>query len=133
MRKSGTSPTARTLKWLRDQGYDADKVEQPWNPHSKVTRDLYGFGDVLAFRDSAVVIVQVTSTDNLASRHEKVAASPIARRWLNIPMAIRQIELHGWALRGEAGKRKRWTLRRLSGRLASDGEILFDLMQEPQK
>lgn len=105
------TPTARSMKWLRDRGWEVGRVEQPWNPHRRRTLDLFGFADLIAFRGVETLLVQVTSADNVSSRVNKVGASDIARAWQT---GGRLIEVHGWALRGAAGKRKRWTVRRLN-------------------
>src|SRR5690606_37554474 len=51
-----SSPTARTLAWLREQGWDADVVER-WVPGAKVRRDFLGFADILAIRGEATLAV----------------------------------------------------------------------------
>lgn len=39
------TPTARTLRYLRAQGYAADVTER-WIPQARKRRDLWGFCDV---------------------------------------------------------------------------------------
>ena len=65
------SPTSRTLKRLRDDGYLADVVEK-WIPGANIRRDLYGFIDVLAVKDGHVLGVQATSYGNISSRVQKI-------------------------------------------------------------
>lgn len=65
------SPTQRTLKALRDQGYRVAIVEK-WNPHARIRQDLYGCIDVLAIGNSETRAVQCTSLQNLNPRIEKL-------------------------------------------------------------
>lgn len=55
-----TSPTQRTLKYWRDQGYTCAIVER-WNPHARIRQDLYGFIDVLAIKGEDIVGIQACS------------------------------------------------------------------------
>ena len=99
------SPTARSLEYLREQGYTADVVER-WLQQAFVRKDWGGFGDVLACRPgSPILMVQTTSASNLSARYWKTIALPAAETWLRSGGAI---ELHGWSLRGPRGKRKLW-------------------------
>lgn len=89
------TPTARTLKALRDDGYTAEVVEK-WNPHTRTRHDLYGFGDVLAFRGKEVLIVQATSRGNMSSRVKKILAEPRAKSWLQDAGGVRFVSVVGW-------------------------------------
>lgn len=111
------SPTARSLKWLRDQGWIAGVVEQtihmpgrPWGNK----RDLWGFADVVAVHPTGrLMFVQITSSGNLAARVTKAkAVAEVALSALGKMVDVR-VEFHGWAKRGPRGKVKRWALRRL--------------------
>ena len=111
------TPTARTLRLLRQRGWSAEVVERHI-PHTFITRDLWGFADVLAMRalDTAdgfapdimcgVLAVQTTTGDNASKRLKKMLAEPRLRTWLQ---AGGKVELHSWAMRGAAGRRKLWT------------------------
>lgn len=98
-----SSPTARSLKHLRDQGYLAAVVEK-WIPAVKRRQDLFGFIDILAVREGEVLGVQSTSGDNVASRVTKIAEheNVSAVRKAGIRLLV-----HGWR-KNAAG---RWTLR----------------------
>ena len=63
------SPTQRSLKWLRDNGYHCAVVEK--FAFGK-RHDLFGFGDILAIRENEVLIVQVTSRGNVSARVKKI-------------------------------------------------------------
>jgi hypothetical protein len=87
------TPTTRSLRYLRDNGWTAEKVER-WNSHAGVYNDLFGFIDILAINDDGdVLAVQATSRTNVASRIRKIADHP------NLP-AVRKagwtIHVHGW-------------------------------------
>lgn len=66
------SPTERTLKYLRDQGYTAVVTER-WNSFAKIRQDMFGIIDVLAVKRGETLGVQCTSADNVSSRVNKVA------------------------------------------------------------
>lgn len=103
------TPTERSLKKLRADGWWAEKVERPWNPYTKRTQDLFDFGDILAFNDKLTIIVQTTSGSHVANRVAKIEASEIAKAWNESP--AREIIVHGWRKVGARGKRKLWECR----------------------
>lgn len=92
---SGPSPTQRSLKLLRSQGWRVAVVEH-WNQHARIRQDLYGCIDLLALKDGTTLAVQTTSSPNLAARVTKVRAAEaypdmVAAGWL--------IHAHGWVKR----------------------------------
>lgn len=66
-----TSPTQRSLKLLRDQGYTVAVVEH-WNAFVKQRYDLFGFIDLLALRGDETLAVQTTSYSNVSARIKKI-------------------------------------------------------------
>ena len=109
-----TSPTERTLKRLRSDGWHAGVVEK-WNTHGKFPRriDLFGCIDVVAVHPARGVLgVQSTTTGNQASRRNKIldvsgdCAEP-ACCWL---MGGGSLEVWGWGryLVKRGGKAYRW-------------------------
>lgn len=99
------SPTSRTLKFLRDDGWVADVVEK-WIPYVKIRKDLFGCIDILAIKDGERILgVQATSTGNLNARIQKSQAEPKLALWLKVGGRFACI---GWALRGAKGERKTW-------------------------
>lgn len=113
------TPTARTLKLLRAEGYLASVVER-WIPHANRRADLWGAFDVLAVqpRDRVFLLVQVTSAAHVADRLRKVQARPETALWLR---AGGKVEVHGW--RGKC-------LRRLS--VSAEG-LQPVLMEKPRR
>lgn len=103
-----TSPTQRSLAFLRDQGYTVAITER-WNPFAKLRVDLFGFIDLLCFKGDEVLAVQTTSNDHVSHRIEKIKGIQAAALWLESPH--RRIVVHGWAKKGARGKRKLWELR----------------------
>lgn len=101
----GTSPTQRTLKELKKQGYRAQVVEK-WNPWARVRVDLFEVIDVLAMKDD-LLAVQTTTMGEMPKRYEKIRASSLARQWLRLGL---RLEIWGWAKRGPKNKKK-WTLK----------------------
>lgn len=111
-----SSPTARTLEWCRKQGYAAGVTER-FNRFAKVRQDLFGIVDLIFLTGELIVGVQCTVTGSLSARKDKIfelhqlqANNDAIHKWLSVNGA--SIELHGWAKRGERGKRKLWTLKR---------------------
>lgn len=102
------SPTARTLKWLREEGYFAQVVER-FNSFSKKRVDLFSCIDIVAISSvwNGVLGIQATSTGNVSARIKKSIACPELRVWLQ---AGNRFEVVGWSKKGPRGKRKLWTM-----------------------
>ena len=88
------SPTARSLKVLRDAGFTAEVVEK-WIPFAKVRKDLWGWCDIIALdpHTCEVIAVQTTTKSNMAARATKIRESDIT------PLVRRcriKIHVHGW-------------------------------------
>jgi len=100
------TPSARTLDYLRKQGYKPATVER-WNPHVKIRQDLYGFIDIIAIHPEkpGVLAIQVTTGAHLADRKAKSLANDKLPVWL---AGGNRFELHGWRKVGPRGKRKLW-------------------------
>ena len=84
------SPTARSLKKLRDEGYLANVVERRSGGR---LHDLFGFIDILAIKKGEVLGVQTTSGSNVSARVNKITDHE------NVGM-VREadigIHVHGW-------------------------------------
>jgi hypothetical protein len=104
------TPTGRSLKKLRDEGWHAYVVER-WNPYGKVRQDFGGFADIIAYHPDGTITlaVQATTGGNVSARLEKLAACEAAKAWTK--SYARELVVHGWALQGARGKRKVWTCR----------------------
>jgi len=98
-----TTPTARSVEHLRAFGWTVGVVEQRI-PHTNITRDLYGFIDLLAIRGAETMAVQVTSGSNVASRVHKIAESEHVGA---VRKAGWSIVVHGWRKNSKGD----WTLR----------------------
>lgn len=85
------SPTARSLDHLRDLGYVAAVVEQ--HVTRTITRDLFGFVDIIAVKPGETLAVQTTSASNVSSRVRKIAD---AEHLGAVREAGWRIEVHGW-------------------------------------
>lgn len=70
-------------------------------------RDLWGFGDVLAMREGALLLVQATTTDNQAARVRKITrdCAEAARLWLSTGA---RCEVWGWKRYEKAVSRRLW-------------------------
>lgn len=84
------SPTQLSLKWLREKGYEAVKVEH-WNPFAKRRVDLWG-ADILARRGTdPLLAVQTTTRGNLNARVKKTMQE--RGRWID---SGNYFVCHGW-------------------------------------
>jgi hypothetical protein len=104
------TPTARELAYCRKQGWTACVVEK-WIPQTRQRKDALGFGDLLVLDGAqGPVLVQVTSSGNVASRVTKIRETcrEAAEAWLD---AGGRIVVAGWAKQGKRGARKLWTRR----------------------
>jgi hypothetical protein len=119
-KRKGTSPTQRTLKYLRELGYLVAVVEK-WNPHARIRQDLYGFIDVLAVKRDETLAVQCCSGGRAAGDQgeddkgrgsdvgdhvRKIAEHPNIGR---VREANWRIVVHAWR-KSATG---RWTLREI--------------------
>src|SRR6266496_194493 len=88
------TPTARSLRLLRQQGHVADVVER-WLPRIARKRDLFGFGDIVAVHPAlpGALIVQATSRPHVADRLTKARSRPELAVWLR---AGGRFEVWGW-------------------------------------
>lgn len=100
---SAPTPTARSMAHLRALGWTVGVVEQRI-PRTNITRDLFGFVDLVAIRGPVTLAVQVTSGSNVASRVRKIAEADDVGA---VREAGWRIVVHGWR-RNAAGT---WTLR----------------------
>lgn len=85
------SPTQRSLKYLRDEGYLVAIVEH-WQPFARIRKDLWGWADLLAIKRGEVLAVQVTS-EGVANRVKKITDSETIGR---VREAGVRVEVHGW-------------------------------------
>jgi hypothetical protein len=92
------SPTARTLKYLRAEGWLAAAVEK-WLPRINRKSDLFGVADVLAVhpRDGLFLLVQATSAGHVADRLQRCRSRAELALWLR---AGGRFEVWGWGPRG---------------------------------
>jgi hypothetical protein len=84
------TPTQRSLKYLRDEGYLVAIVER-WQPFARIRQDLFGFIDLLAIRRDETLAVQVTAS-GVSARVKKIEASPLLGR---VREAGWKIHVHG--------------------------------------
>ncbi len=86
------TPTQRSLKYLRDNGYRVAIVEK-WNPHARIRQDLFGFIDLLAIKDLETLAIQTTSRGNMLARIKKIKES---EAFPDVEKAGWQVIVHGW-------------------------------------
>ena len=85
------TPTQRSLKYLREEGYTVAIVER-WNPWVNIRQDLFGFIDLLAIRKDETLAVQVTAS-GVSSRLKKISESELLPK---VREAGWKIQVHGW-------------------------------------
>ena len=106
------TPTQRSLKKLREDGYIAQVVEH-YNQFARRRIDLFNVIDIAAIKpdNPGVLGIQTTSTSNISARQKKALASAELLVWLQ---AGNRFEIWGWAKRGPRGKRKTYQLKCIS-------------------
>jgi hypothetical protein len=100
------SPTARTLRDLRADGWTAEVVER-WIPGANIRSDLFGFVDIVAVRGAETLGVQATSDANVSARVRKIADSELVGV---VREAGWRLEVWGWR---KNEKTNRWQSRRV--------------------
>ena len=103
---SGSSLISKSLAVLRERGYAADVCERS---NRFVKHDLHGFGDIHAFSDDLVMIVQVTDSDHAAGHRLKLLLNPLLCSWAF--RSDRRAILHVWSRRKLVHGGRRWVWR----------------------
>lgn len=91
------SPTQRSLKYLKEQGYTV-AITEKWNQFARIRQDLFGIIDILALKKGETLGVQCTSASNVSARVNKIADHENTPRLRD---AGWKLVVHGW----EKGKR----------------------------
>lgn len=98
-----TSPTQRSLKYLRDQGFEVGIVER-YNAASQTRHDLFGFIDLVCLDGETTIGIQVTSASNMSARVKKIVECPALPA---VRKAGWKIVVQGW----RKNSKGRWILR----------------------
>ena len=101
------SPMQLTLKWLRENGYQAQKTEH-WNHFAKRRQDLFGFIDVLAVNDHHLLAIQTSDGAHHAEHIKKILENPVA----HLLVYHMDIQVWSWELQLTGEKRKDGKLNR---------------------
>ena len=91
------SPTQKSLRYLRAQGYTVDITEH-WNAHARKRKDLYGCIDLLAIGNGRTVAIQTTSYGHGSEREKKIRDNPALSHMLESGWLV---QVHEWK-HGEA-------------------------------
>jgi hypothetical protein len=102
------SPTARSLAYLKELGYQA-KVLERWNAWAKIRQDVFGVDLIGLKSGEPVLVIQCTTGSNHAARREKLGAAGFIELWKGAGAVL---EIWSWSQQGPRGQRKTWTLRR---------------------
>ena len=122
------SPTSRSLKYLRDMGYEAQVVEK-YSAFSHKYTDLFGIIDIVAVRPpdksphrkGEIAGIQTTSAGHIAARIKKAQEEPRLVTWL---LAGGTFYVHGWSKKGKKGARKLWMVSTRQLALDSGNQIV---------
>jgi hypothetical protein len=103
------SPTSRTLKYLRDQGWPLVQVVERWNQYARRRIELFGFIDVVAYHpERGWLLVQTTSGSHVQERIKKITVKHRKEARLLAVNKCNRIMVHGWRkLKG------RWAVREI--------------------
>ncbi len=132
-KKAKFSATARSMQWLRQQGWVCDKTEQTvrWPNHAvpgtfkTIKRDLFGLCDILCVKRGEILFVQTTTVSNQADRVNKLLA---LANTFSILEAGGKIHVHGWGKKGPRGKAKFWRLTVTEITLGESGSLKTGLV-----
>lgn len=122
-------PQARSLIWLRKQGFVVESVER-WKQFPdkksgickccgqrrmiKYREDYLGFADLMCFHPllKEVWLIQVTDRAHAANRLAKMTSDPKVAPNVKAAQASGiRTAVHSWALQGARGEKKRWILK----------------------
>jgi hypothetical protein len=103
-RKKPANFNAMTEKLLRKSGWEVE-LTQSFNGHSTHSKDLWNFGDLIAFvpNQVGVVIIQACGSPSRADRYKKILSNAVAYQWVLSPH--RSIWLVHWSKPTLNGKR----------------------------
>lgn len=88
-------PSTLTIRYLNKHGWKADICERMVG--GRIRHDLYGFGDVQAFNDRCILIVQATSVAHVKDRTDKLLKIDAVTDWIVNPS--REVSVWGWDYR----------------------------------
>ena len=102
-RKKPFSANRASVKSLEAEGWTVGVVEQRI-PHCFITRDLFGFADLIAISPSrGIMAVQVTGGGNGPARVKKTRLEPRSAIWL---ASGGRIQVHDWRKRAKQTQRE---------------------------
>jgi len=113
------SPSSRTMKLMRSQGYLCAVVEK-WIEARKIRQDLYGYIDILAIKGAETIGIQATAS-GVSARLEKILNHENLVPWLEGDS--RQLEIHGWRKLKKKVDGKTWVPRIIDVWMDYAGEI----------
>ena len=97
-----TSPTQRSLKKLRGEGYLV-AITEHWNPFSHIRQDLYGFIDLLAIKKDEICGIQCGCKGDISKKIKKITEHKNFQAVKESPI---RIIIHGWDDEGDLEERE---------------------------
>ena len=124
--------TARSTKWLRDNGWAYGIVEKT-DPYTGLTHDYLGIIDIIAVYGTLTLGIQACSKGDKAAHVWKILEEPRLLEWLD--GETRTFEVQAWEMGpmpGSGSRRKVWFPRRYAFLLGDDweGVKIVELDQE---
>ncbi len=104
----GISNTSRTLRYIREQGWDADIVER-FNAYAGrfgTRKDLFTIIDIIALGEKGIIGIQ-SCGQSFAEHDRKIMDNPMSLKWLEKGGALMLIGWRKLKLR-KGGKAMRW-------------------------
>lgn len=117
-----TSPTQRSMKMLRTNGYTCQIVEKRI-PFKWITVDLFGCIDIVAIKPGEIIGVQTTTDSNASSHIHKYMNEPRLKLWLK---AGGMFIMHTWGKHGARGKRKLWSCNTYVAFVGIGDQVVFE-------
>lgn len=93
----GKSTAARTLEYLRDDGWPLVSLVERYNIYSQNYNDLFGFADVMAIHPYfGTLLIQVTSGSHVNARLNKIRTEAFEEAEYAVRAMNVGVEVHGW-------------------------------------
>jgi hypothetical protein len=90
--EASVSPTQRSLKLMRDEGFTVAVVEK-WIPGANVRKDLFDCWDIACVGNGRFSLIQVTTLSHISERLKKVTDHPVTGELRKAGVGL---FIHGW-------------------------------------
>jgi hypothetical protein len=131
--------TARSMKYLKEQGYlvalversiDVPRFGKGFKPGDRFRNkfDAFGFADLIAVKPGTIgtLYVQTTTADHQSERRTKILEALATKTILE---CRNRIVVHGWSKKGARGMPKLWSVT-VAECLIVGGQLKFDVIDD---